>query len=200
MPESLISVEVGSKPFSFKENEEAQRVARDYALNQSQVISGQTKRAIRRLIVRSIREGIPPREAALLIKGDVGLNEMQEKAVFEYRGRLDPSMSVSQREKAVKKFQMRLLRRRAVMIARTEVIDALNTGAEVAWKQAQKQGYLGKNAKKEWVAELAGACEVCRALHGDSVKLDGNFTTIHNKTLKSPTAHPNCRCSIAPVP
>ena len=195
MPESLIS----DKPLGFAfnaKNREAQRIARDYGAAQIDLIDKETKQAVRTIIQWSIREGIAPRDAAKLIKKSVGLNRPQILALIDYERRLPPEMSPAVRAKATGKYRGTLVRRRALMIARTEVIDALNLGAEVAWKQAQGQGLLGKEAKKEWLTTPVGACNVCLALNGKSVKIGAQFPG----GLSGPTAHPNCRCGLAPVP
>lgn len=198
MPESSIS----AKPLGFAfnaKNREAQRIARDYGAAQIDLIDTETKKAVRTIIQWSIREGIAPRDAAKLIKEAVGLNRPQILALIDYERRLPPEMPTAVKLKAYKKYKAKLVRRRAMMIARTEVIDALNMGAEVAWKQAQGQGLLGKGAKKEWLTTPVGACKICSALNGQNVKIGGKFQTPRG-AVNGPTAHPNCRCGLAPVP
>ena len=198
MPESLIS----DKPVAFAfnaKNREAQRIARDYGAAQIDLIDKETKKAVRTIIQWSIREGIAPRDAAKLIKKSVGLNRPQMQTLIDYDRRLPAEMSPAVRAKAAGKYRGKLVRRRAMMIARTEVIDALNMGAEVAWRQAQGQGLLGKEAKKEWLTTPVGACNVCLALNGKSVKIGQKFQSPRGE-LNGPTAHPNCRCGLAPVP
>ena len=198
MPESSIS----DKPLGFKfnaKNRESQRIARDYTAAQIDLIDTETKQAVRTIIQWSIREGIAPRDAAKLIKKSVGLNRPQILALIDYDRRLPAEMPTAVRAKAVGKYRGTLVRRRALMIARTEVIDALNLGAEVAWKQAQGQGLLGKEAEKEWLTTPVGACIVCQELNGKSVKIGEKFPSPRG-ALNGPTAHPNCRCGLAPVP
>jgi hypothetical protein len=121
------------------------------------------------------------------------------QTLIDYDRRLPAEMSPAVRAKATGKYRGKLVRRRAMMIARTEVIDALNLGAEVAWKQAQSQGLLGKDAEKEWLTTPVGACKICLALNGESVKIGEKFNTPRG-AVNGPTAHPNCRCGLAPVP
>lgn len=198
MPESSIS----DKPVAFAfnaKNREAQRIARDYTAAQIDLVDNETKKAVRTIIQWSIREGIAPRDAAKLIKKSVGLNRPQMQTLIDYDRRLPAEMSPAVRAKATGKYRGKLVRRRAMMIARTEVIDALNLGAEVAWKQAQSQGLLGKEAEKEWLTTPVGACKICLALNGESVKIGEKFNTPRG-AVNGPTAHPNCRCGLAPVP
>jgi hypothetical protein len=198
VPESSIS----AKPLGFAfnaKNRESQRIAREYAAQQVQNINKETTLAIRQTISRSIRDQKPPREAAKLIKEVVGLNRPQHDTLIRYSEGLPEGLTLSAKVKALRKYKGKLERRRAMMIARTEVIDALNLGAEVAWKQAQGQGLLGKDAEKEWLTTPVGACNVCLALNGKSVKIGEKFPSPRG-ALNGPTAHPNCRCGLAPVP
>ena len=192
---------ISEQPLGFAfnaKNREAQRIARDYTAAQITLIGDETKKAIRLIIRRSIREGIAPRDAAKLIKEAVGLNRPQMVALADYVGRLPEGMPAAVKFRVYKKYRTKLRARRAVMIARTEVIDALNLGAEVAWKQAQGQGLLGEDARKEWITTPVGACNVCLALNGTSVQIGEKFDTPRG-AVNGPTAHPNCRCGIAPV-
>jgi hypothetical protein len=93
----------GSKPIRFSfdaKNREAQKIAREYSAAQITLIDTETKLAIRQIIARSIRDGIPPREAARLIRDLVGLNRPQAIQLSDYSKRLDPNMKASVRRKA----------------------------------------------------------------------------------------------------
>ena len=198
MPESSTSNRPVGFAFNAK-NREAQRIARDYGAAQITLIGDETKKAVSLIIQRSIREGIAPRDAAKLIKEAVGLNRPQIQTLIDYVGRFPAEMPTAVKFKAYKKYKEKLVRRRAMMIARTEVIDALNLGAEVAWRQAQGQGLLGKEARKEWLTTPVGACKICSALNGKTAKIGEKFDTPRG-AVNGPTAHPNCRCGLAPVP
>jgi len=178
---------------------EAQRWAKEFVGERITTINTETKLAVRKIVVDSIREGIPPRDAAKQIREMVGLNRPQGLALRRYVQNLSPSLSPAAKAKAGIKLKNKMIRRRAITIARTEVIDSLSGGVEQAWVQAQQKGLLGSNAKKEWVTTPFGACAICRALNGQSVKITGMFSS-EIGPLARPTAHPNCRCGIAPVP
>jgi len=76
---------------------------------------------------------------------------------------------------------------RATMIARTEAITAANRGALALAKQS------GVATGKQWWTALDERVEeVCRALHGVTVPLDGTFPG----GLECPAAHPRCRCRL----
>ena len=201
MPESSTDSPKSKVRFGFNaKSREAQAVAKRYAAEQVDRITKETKNALKRVISESIRDGIPPREAAKQIRESVGLNRPQALALKRYVRKLSPTLSTAAKEKAEIKLKNKMIRRRAITIARTEVIDSLTGGVELAWGQAQKQGLLGNNAKKEWMTTPFGACNICQALDGDQVLLNKKFISKTLGALDRPTAHPNCRCGIAPVP
>ena len=178
---------------------EAHRWAKKYAGERITKLNDETKINIRKMIADSIRDGVPPRESAKLIRDAVGLNRPQGIALRRYVRELSPTLSTAAKAKAGIRLKNKMIRRRAITIARTEIIDSLSAGVEQAWTQAQGKGLLGKHAKKEWVTTPFGACNVCRPLNGSSVLLGENFESVLGP-LARPTAHPNCRCGLAPVP
>ena len=77
---------------------------------------------------------------------------------------------------------------RAETIARTEVIDAANTGKLMA---AQQSPWV---LTKLWVAtDDDRECEECMGLDGEQVAIDKEFSNGDD----GPTAHPRCRCTLA---
>lgn len=192
--------------FAFNaKNLEAQRLARRYAAEHIDKINQDTRRAVREAIAGAIRDKRPPRDAARVIQSLVGTTRSQQKSLTRYAAQLAAqptwaAKSAAQKTKILKKYRDKLIRRRAQMIARTETVDALNAGSEVSWVQAQRQGLLGKKASKEWVTTPVGACSICRdELNGQIVLLGKTFQSKSIGALERPTAHPNCRCTIAPV-
>ena len=90
---------------------------------------------------------------------------------------------------------------RAERIAVTEVTNALALGTEAAG-QAAKDTYPGVNVEKVWhTAADDLVCPICAPLNNQTAPLDGYFTVPtgpHAGTIiKSPAAHPNCRCTIS---
>jgi len=78
---------------------------------------------------------------------------------------------------------------RAERLARTETGDAYSQGSLEGYKQS------GVVAGKEWLADDS-ACDVCLGNEDDGViPLDDDFSSGDD----SPTAHPNCECSLQPV-
>ena len=178
---------------------DAKRWAKRYAGKRITNLNKETKLAVRKVVTDSIRDGVPPRDAAKQIREMVGLNRPQGLALRRYVDGLSPTLTTAAKAKAGIKLKNKMIRRRAITIARTEVIDSLSAGVEKAWQQAQGTGLLGKNAQKQWVTTPVGACVICRVLNGQTVPI-GKFFKSSLGGLAGPTAHPNCRCGIAPVP
>lgn len=101
-----------------------------------------------------------------------------------------------------------LPRKRAQMIARTEVVHAFRAAAQENDKAIADR--YGLDLKFEWVArDDAETCPVCRAMNGtivdagesfpDQITLDDGTVvawehTHWNMDGQEPNAHPNCRC------
>jgi hypothetical protein len=167
---------------------EAQVRARQYTSAQLQAINRETWAGVGFLVSRSIADGIPTREAAKMIQQGLGLNRPQAAALLKYR--------------VIRAYIQKQIRIRAMMIARTTVLDGLNQGMMTSWQQAQQQGYLGKKTEKRWRTNV-DACSICRPLNNKTAPLNGYFKfslpSRFSQPIKHPTAHPNCRCSIEVV-
>lgn len=184
-------------------NAAAQRVAASQAARLVTQVGAETRDAIRALITRSIRDGIPPYEAARMIRGMVGMDAGSAMAALNYREELiNGGMRMSRVDQLVQTYANRKIRERAVTIARTEIMGALNRGAQVGWSQAQKKGFLGKEAEQEWMtAQDERICPVCGGLSEQRQPLKEPFRSVFGgKLIPYPPAHPRCRCTIALVP
>lgn len=183
-----------SVTFSFDgKNAEAQQAALDQAARMVTEITDETEKAIRLVIAKSIKEGIPPYDAASRILPLIGLTSAQAQAVLKYREQLEGSGLTSGKvDDEVNGYADKLLESRADAIARTEIMDALNEGQQAAWMQAQDDGVLTDGATKEWITtpdELT--CEYCAPMDGKTVPIGDEFSE------GDPPLHPNCRCTIA---
>jgi hypothetical protein len=188
-----------SPVFSFDgTNEAAQRVAERVAAQMVVGISQETEAAIRMLIVRSIREGIPPYDAARLIVELIGLDERRAGAVLNYREQLiNEGLSFDRVNILTDRYAAKLLRQRARVIARTEIMAALNEGARESWRQAQRDGLLGPHAVKEWITTPdERLCPLCAPMDGVQVRLKEPFQTPEGP-VQGPPLHPQCRCAQA---
>jgi hypothetical protein len=79
---------------------------------------------------------------------------------------------------------------RADLIARTEVMTAVNEGQRQSWDQAVDEGWLADDAERVWIATI-GACPLCDDLDGTRAPLGG----VYDGDVSGPPLHPNCRCT-----
>lgn len=190
---------MGSPAFGFTgTNPTAARVAAKSAARLVTAIARETMLAIRSLIVHSIADGIPPREAARAIRSMVGMNAQQARAAERYRQQLvDSGLEAGRVETLTDRYVARKVRERSRTIARTEIMTALNEGARESWREAKGDGLLSAEAVKEWIVTPdEKLCPICAPLDGVQVPLDEDFET-ENGSLPGPPAHPNCRCAQA---
>lgn len=183
-----------SVTFSFDgTNAEAQAAALEQGASMVTQISAETEKAIRLVIAQSIKDGIPPYDAANRILPLIGLTSAQAQAVLKYRDQLEANgLNPDKVEEKADEYADQLLESRADAIARTEIMDALNNGQEAAWLQAQDDGVLTEDATKEWITtpdELT--CPDCAPMDGKTVPIGDDFPE------GDPPLHPNCRCTIA---
>jgi SPP1 gp7 family putative phage head morphogenesis protein len=184
-------------PFRFDAtNEAAQRVAERQAALLVTAVSTETRAAVRALIVRAIREGIPPYDAARIIEQMVGLTDRQAMAAMNYREALiNSGLTLDRVEALSTRYIQKKLRERATVIARTETLSALNNGIQEAWKQAKREGLLSSDAKKTWITSPdERLCPFCAPLEGQTVPVNERFQTGLGDVMQPPL-HPQCRCS-----
>ena len=163
-------------------------------------VSAGTVAALRALIARSIREGIPPYEAARMIRSMVGMTTRQAMAAMNFRESLiNSGLTLGRVDTLVARFVKRKIRERAINIARTETLSALNRGVQESWRQARREGLLTKTAAKTWITTLdERLCPICAPLEGQIVGFDQSFQTSVGELLHPP-AHPQCRCAMGIV-
>lgn len=176
------------------EAREAAEVASAKAARLVTAISKETEENLRNLITTAIRQGMPVYDAARAIRGMIGLNQRQGQAVMNYRSRLiEMGTPIARVDRLVQRYADKQLRQRAEMIARTEIMGALNEGQLQSWKRAKKDGLLGRNPKKEW-STTDQACPRCASMEGKQVPLEGSFGE------PDPPLHPRCRCVLNLIP
>lgn len=173
----------------------AQRLRERRSSELIQGLSTETRRALRLAIVRGLNEGLTPHDLAGVIQRMIGLTTAQAQAVLSYRQQMvDLGHTLDRVNELVGVYADKKLQQRAMTIARTESMRAVNEGVHEAWRQAQRSGKIGPKARKKWVAD-ADACDHCAPLHGTTVPVDGAFV-YRGTRLSGPPAHPNCRCTL----
>ena len=138
---------------------------------------------------------------ARAIRPMVGLTYPQAMANLNYYQKLiDSGMK---EKKAVEKsirYSARQHRYRAQMIARTELAFAYNQGEDIAVRQAQEQGLMGKTIKRWATADDERTCEICGGLDGKEIEMDDGFdfpSKLKGEVIyRTPPAHPQCRCEV----
>lgn len=151
-------------------------------------VTNETRRALQRILTRSVVEGIPPRDAARLIRPLIGLTQRQADAVF--------TRWLQKGDAAAGRYAAQLLRHRAQTIARTESIRASVDGQLAIWRAAQAQGLLPATARKRWIVTPDDRlCPICAPLAGVEVPLNQPFPG----GVAGPPLHPNCRCAVSVV-
>lgn len=188
--------------------------ARDYSGRQIVQISEETRAAIRSVVHQAFEMGLAPVESARLIRPLIGLDTNRVNAVMNLRARIqDPAnygkkifagktairvpsggMPAALVQKRVEQYADRLLKQRALVIARTETIDSSNEGQRQLWAQYQREGLLNRPQPRRWITTPDDRlCPRCAALSGDvSPDIDKPY---EKSGLMGPTAHPLCRCA-----
>lgn len=163
--------------------------AKGYAYDLIVNTSRETRAAIRNIIVRGLSEGIAPRRLRDMIVRVIGLRPDQVTALENFISR---GASRRQAERYAKK----LLRDRALLIARTEVLRAANEGQRILWMQAASSGLLPSDQKRRWITTLDGReRDAHHDMHGQIRGLAEKFTNPESGARIEPGEEPNCRCS-----
>lgn len=174
-------------------------------------VGKETRDAIKAILYKGQIEGWTSAEMARYIRPCVGLtrpaaeaNARYQKKVYESLLKGHPRMNeetASQRAReAALKYAAKQHRRRADMIANTELAYAYNRGAHESVRQAIKDGMMGPCIKVWATAGTERVCPSCMALNGMSIGFDEDFS-IKGKVLfkgmhETPPAHPRCRCAV----
>lgn len=174
-------------------------------------ITDEQMNAVRRIIANAIANGVTVPQAAMEIRNVVGLHDRWQRAVdnafqrdyeaFVRQG-IKPARATVMANAKAEKYRVKLIRSRALNIARTEVMAAQNYGTYLGWIEAGEKGLLNLSlTKKEWAAGPSGwkgihVCDFCAPLDGMKVPVTASFPN----GLLTPPAHPSCRCRMILVP
>jgi len=164
-------------------------------------VSDETRAALRAMIVRAIREKIPPFEIARVIRSSIGMHSRDAMAALTFREHLvNQGLRSDRVDTLYARYVARKIRERAKTIARTEILGSLNAGVEESFLQARRDGLLGNDAQKEWITTADDiTCPICLPLDGQRVPIAESFSTSLGPR-KAPPVHPRCRCTLGGVP
>jgi len=164
---------------------------------------GESRQAIRAVITDAFETGMQPTDLMAAIEDSVGLNQPQAKSLAKFRqGLVDAGVSPAQVEIRARQLAEAMRKRRAAVIARTELIDVASEGQEQLWRQAVQAEQLDpKQARRFWLVALddrldTKICEPIPFMNPAGVALNEPFETPEGPKMR-PTAHPNCRCTVA---
>jgi len=149
-------------------------------------VTDETRKGIKTIISRGIKEGKAMPRIAKEIRPLVGLTERQMLSVANREEWLitnRPELSQREIDQRVDVYARRMHRGRAETIARTESANAVDEGTLEGYEEAEVE-------EVEWCAS-AGACPICEELNGHRFKT----SEAHGRM----PAHPRCRCAFIPV-
>lgn len=163
-------------------------------------ISAETRAALRETIADAVDRGQTVDQAARRIRAQIGLTRQQASRVRTFQQRLlTQGVSEAQVTKRVANLSRVLVRKRASLIARTEIVTAQNAGQEQLWRQAVKAGHLkASEVTRVWIVTDDDRLDevVCEPMDGQKRAIGTPFRTGHGKSIDRPPAHPGCRCAV----
>lgn len=174
-----------------------------------------SREAIRNIITAAFVDGIEPRVAARQIAEVIGLTVRDASAVVGLRAKLEAAspgslvkagnvrirvplegMTEEVINLRVSQYAGRLLRARAMNIARTETLAAANAGQTELWRQAEANGLLKPGATRVWlVTPDDRLCPECVQMDGQVRGLNEPFQDPTGAGIDGPPLHPSCRCA-----
>lgn len=182
-------------------NPAALEAVKRQTLRRIQDISQETETAIRDSLTRGLAAGSPPRQVAREIRAVIGLNRRQSLALDRFRARLvADAVDPATLERRVLRQGDQMVRQRAVSIARTETMTALNEGTRLQRERLAAEGTIGRDDfEQEWVvAHDERLCPQCAPMDGVRVPIGAPFDTVLG-AMAGPPLHPNCRCTTRAV-
>jgi hypothetical protein len=165
-------------------------------------INDSQKDNIVQVLSDAVRKGDHIDRVSMQVANMVGLFPRWQRAVLNLQSRLNDAgvLTQSQIQQRVNDYADWLRERRGIMIARTELSRALNTGRLISWHEEAGRGWMDpKLSIKTWRA-APDACPACDELNGTEVKnIDNKFNTPFG-WIVMPPAHPHCRCTVTLEP
>ena len=152
--------------------------------------------AVSGILQQSFTDGVGPLATAKRLRQHLGLTAQDSGALLKLEGKLAArGLSAAAVQKRLAGESSKMIRRRAVTIARTEIVKATHEGQRELYLQAVDNRLLNEDvAVLEWIVTLDDLlCPTCIPLDGTTSPLKGQFPGGYG----SPPAHPRCRCTTA---
>jgi SPP1 gp7 family putative phage head morphogenesis protein len=190
------------------ENPYAGKYAREQVATLVTNVTEGTKAAIREVVSRGFAQGIDENgktknlttdEIARAIRPYIGLNRPQARAYAALEARLIASgVSGQDLVDQLAVAHARMIRQRAKLIARTEVMTAQNKGHTAAWETAKDEGLLLDTTERLWISSPSSprTCPACMRMHGKRAKVGEPFISEDFGEVMEPPLHPACRCTV----
>lgn len=181
-------------------------------------VTEDVRQAVRAIVTDAFERQVDVRDTARAIRRVIGLRPDQVRAAARYRDELQ-ALAASQQpvtratrmrrlssrgltpakvDAWVQRYEERLLRQRADLIARTEILTAEHQGQLALWRQQVEAGLLPDGTVKRWIVTPDDRlCPVCAVMDGQRRRLFEPFDAGPFGLVMMPPAHPACRCSAA---
>lgn len=211
--------------------ERAVNIMRQDAAKLTAGLTENTKAGVRAVIERTMAENTETSQMVREIRQLIGLTEDQAQAVLNFRRQLEARknlgftpvedrrlsaveqamvrrhmsegfLSPKQIDGLVEKYFQSLLNKRAIDIANTESLNAVNAGQQELWEQGLDQGVLDDDKlRKFWVdmgdGKVRPTHKVIAGMNPNGVKIRSMFITPHGLVIGPQTRNSgfiNCRC------
>lgn len=131
-------------------------------------INGKLEETLRTTVTRALEQGTSPLVLAEELRDVIGLDPRLSNAVINYRQSLiDAGYPLGTARKLAREYAEDLLRYRARVIARTEMLNATNAGQHAFWLQAKQTGFLDDADRRQWIITPdERLCKTCLPMSG----------------------------------
>ncbi len=156
----------------------------------------QSREAISVILQQSFTDGVAPLATAKRLRQHLGLTAGDSQALLTMEKKLTArGLPVLEIQRQLAERSSKMVRRRAVAIARTEIVTAVHEGQRELYMQAVDHGLLNpKVTVREWIVTLDDLlCPICIPFDGTTATISGQFPGGYG----GPPAHPLCRCTVA---
>ena len=175
----------------------------EWATNQSAqlvtAVTDTTRNIIRETVSEAFTKNVTVYDTARKLRSVIGLNDRQAASYNKFLQNLDEQLSAkkitrAQRLAMADRQYKKMIKYRANMIARQEILMAENNGRYLGFTQSIEQGWASPNSVKRWSTSTdERTCDICMPMNGKSVKWNESYPN----GVFNPPAHIMCRCSIS---